>query len=356
VTPQPALEVAAPGAYASIQDFGRRGLRRIGVPWAGVLDVRLMRVANALAGNAAGAPVMECFDGGQQFVARGDPVRVAVAGDAEIELQRHGERSPFPPWRSTLLHDGDALRIRRLRSGRIAVIAVQGLAVAPVLSSTSTYARAGLGGLDGRALQAGDRLPAARASAGPDLGLAKAPRDEHGPIRIVFGPQADHFTEAAMQVLLDSDYRVTPDADRMGVRLQGPGLAHAGARDIVSDATVPGSIQVPGNGQPIVLLADAQTAGGYPKIATVIGADLARVAHSRPGQSLRFAAVDVAEGERLARAAEAETRALLAAIRPLAADGVDEQALYTENLVSGTVHALAPEWRPLPRSPEGTEP
>ena len=115
---------------------------------------------------------------------------------------------------------------------------------------------------------------------------------------------------------------------------KAPALAHQGAREIVSDATVPGSIQVPGNGQPIVLLADAQTAGGYPKIATVIGADLPRLAASRPGQMLRFALVDAAEGERLARAAEAETRTLLAALRPLRLGGVDEAVRATWSAAS----------------------
>jgi biotin-dependent carboxylase-like uncharacterized protein len=353
--PSPALEVLSPGPLASIQDAGRRGLRRIGVPWAGVLDVRLMRLANALAGVADDAPVIECFDGGQQFAARGATLRVAVAGDAELELERGGERRALPAWRSLRLHDGDTLRIRRLRSGRIAMVALEGLAVPAMFGSASTYARAGLGGVDGRALRSGDRLAAAPTRGGPDAALPLPPKPHAGPVRVVPGPQADHFTAAALQTLLGSDYRVTPEADRMGVRLQGPPLAHAGSHDIVSDATVPGSIQVPGNGQPIVLLADAQTAGGYPKIATVIGADLALVAGSRPGQALRFAAVDVAEGERLARAAEAATRALLAAIRPLAGDGIDERALYTENLVSGTVHALAPEWRPLAPPPsQGT--
>ena len=129
----------------------------------------------------------------------------------------------------------------------------------------------------------------------------------------------------------------------MGVRLEGPLLAHLGAREIVSDATVPGSIQVPGNGQPIALLADAQTAGGYPKIATVISVDLPRLAASRPGQVLRFAWVDAAEGERIARAAEGQTRALLAALRPLLTGGIDEAALYASNLVTGFLHALSPE-------------
>jgi allophanate hydrolase len=166
------------------------------------------------------------------------------------------------------------------------------------------------------------------------------------PIRVVAGPQADHFSEATLAAFVGAGYRVTAEADRMGVRLEGPPLPHLGEPEIVSDATVPGSIQVPGNGQPIVLLADAQTAGGYPKIATVVGADLARVAGARPGQTLRFALVDAAEGERLARADESETRALLARLGPLLDGGVDAAALYAGNLISGVVHALSSELRP----------
>lgn len=341
------LEILAPGAYASLQDVGRRGYRRIGVPWAGVLDARLMRIANTLVGNAEGAPVIECFDGGLQLAARGAAVRVAVAGDAVIELERDGERRPLPPWRSVTLAEGELLRVRRLGSGRIAMVAVSGLALPVVMGSASTYARAALGGLDGRALGSAMRLSVAAAPGGPERILPRPPLVDGGPIRVVPGPQADHFPPAALDALIGGEYRVTAEADRMGVRLEGPPLAHLGAREIVSDATVPGSIQVPGNGQPIVLLADAQTAGGYPKIATVIGADIARLAACRPGQTLRFAAVSAADGERVARTADTETRALLAAIRPLAGDGVDVAALYGANLVSGVVHALAPEYRPL---------
>ncbi len=343
---QPHLEVIAPGAYASLQDIGRRGYRRVGVPWAGVLDARLMRIANALVGNAEGAPVIECFDGGLQLAARGAALRLAVAAEATVEIDSAGERRVSDAWRSLTLADGDVLRLRRLERGRIAVIAVEGLALPQVLGSASTYARAALGGVDGRALSAGMRLPALPASARLEQGLADAPRTAGGPIRVVAGPQADHFADAALAAFVAAEYRVTSDADRMGVRLEGPLLAHRGAREIVSDATVPGSIQVPGNGQPIVLLADAQTAGGYPKIATVISADLPRLAASRPGQSLRFAFVDAAEGEQLARAAEAETRTLLASLRPLLAGGIDEAALYSSNLIAGVVHALSSELRP----------
>ncbi|MEO8278850.1 MAG: biotin-dependent carboxyltransferase family protein [Ideonella sp.] len=336
-----AIEVMAPGAYASVQDFGRRGLRRVGVPWAGVLDPRLMRIANALVGNAQTVPVIECFDGGLQLAARGGALRVAVAGDAVIEVEAGGERRVLGAWRSICLADGDMLRLRKLEHNRIAVVAVEGLTLPQVLGSASTYSRALLGGIDGRVLSAGARIPAAIASERREQMLPAVPIDAGSPIRIVAGPQADHFSAATLAAFGMAEYRVTGDADRMGIRLEGPTLEHLGAREIVSDATVPGSIQVPGNGQPIVLLADAQTAGGYPKIGTVIGADLPRLAAARPGQSVRFELIDADEAERLARVAEVHTLALIAGLRPLLIGGIDEAAIYACNLVSGVVDALA---------------
>ena len=342
------LEIVSPGAFASLQDGGRHGFRRIGVPWAGVLDRRLMRIANALAGRDEHAPVIECFDGGLHVVAHGGAVKLAVAGDAVVEVDGPDGRRQLAPWRSVTLADGEALRVRKMGSGRIAMVAIVGLELPAVMGSASTYVRAGLGGVDGRALAAGTRLALNDADAwGSDHVLTQPPSADERPIRLVPGPQADHFSAAALEALVGGDYRVTTEADRMGVRLEGARLEHSGAADIVSDATVAGSIQVPGAGQPIVLLADAQTAGGYPKIATVITADLGRLAALRPGQTLRFATVTAAEGAQIARAAEAETRALIAAIRPLPADGIDLVALYTGNLVDGVVHALGPEYRPL---------
>ena len=345
---QTELEIVSPGAFASLQDGGRHGFRRIGVPWAGVLDGRLMRIANALAGRDEAAPVIECFDGGLQLTAHGGAAKVAVAGDAVVEVDGPDGRRQLAPWRSVTIADGEALRVRKMGSGRIAMVAVTGLNAPQVMGSASTYVRAGLGGVDGRALAAGTRLALNDADAwGSDRVLTQPPAVDERPIRLVPGPQADHFSAAALEALVGGDYRVTAEADRMGVRLEGAKLEHSGAADIVSDATVAGSIQVPGAGQPIVLLADAQTAGGYPKIATVITADLGRLAALRPGQRLRFATVTAAEGAQIARAAEAETRALIAAIRPLPADGIDLVALYTGNLVDGVVHALGPEYRPL---------
>ena len=342
------LEIVSPGAFASLQDSGRHGFRRIGVPWAGVLDRRLMRIANALADRDENAPVIECSDGGLHVVAHGGAVKLAVAGDAVVEVDGPDGRRQLAPWRSVTIAEGEALRVRKMGSGRIAMVAIVGFDLPAVMGSASTYVRAGLGGVDGRALAAGTRLALNDADAwGSDHVLTQPPAADERPIRLVPGPQADHFSAAALEALVGGDYRVTTEADRMGIRLEGAKLEHSGAADIVSDATVAGSIQVPGAGQPIVLLADAQTAGGYPKIATVITADLGRLAALRPGQTLRFATVTAAEGAQIARAAEAETRALIAAIRPLPADGIDLVALYTGNLVDGVVHALGPEYRPL---------
>ncbi|MCZ4306695.1 biotin-dependent carboxyltransferase family protein [Zoogloeaceae bacterium G21618-S1] len=335
-----ALEIRSPGALASIQDVGRRGWRRIGVPWAGALAPQLLRIANTLAGNDVLAPAIECFDGGQQFVARDGAVRLAVAGDAQLEhLTADGKRS-LVAWRSLTLADGETLRVVTTGAGRLAVVAVFGLDRPRVLGSAATYARAALGGLDGRALQAGDRLNVIEPAPAPEQHLRQPPTPDAGPIRVVLGPQADHFAPASLDAFLSAPFEITAEADRMGVRLAGEPLVHrdAAAREIVSDAAVPGAIQVPGNGLPIVLLADGHTAGGYPKIATVITADLVRLAERKPGEQIRFVAVSVAEAEDLARAAEHSLQASLGDIVPLAGDGViDLDALYTCNLLSGII-------------------
>ena len=342
------LEVLNGGTLSTIQDRGRFGLRRFGVPASGALDPQLMRIANCLVGNPEDHAVIESFEGGLQLRALASGLRVAVAGGAHCELLRDGQRSPLPAWRSVRLEAGDHLRVLDTGARRCAVVALAGLEIAPQLGSASTYVRAGLGGIDGRALRAGDRLQASSTASRPARILPKPPKVATGPIRVVPGPQQDHFEAAVMATFLSASYVLSSDADRMGLRLAGPQLVHRRDKgsEIISDTTVPGSIQVPGNGQPIVLLADAQTAGGYPKIATVIGADLGRLAASRPGQVLRFTLVDAAEAERLARATEAETRSLLARLGPLLDGGIDEAALYACNLVSGVVHSLSSEYRP----------
>jgi allophanate hydrolase len=330
------IEIASPGAYASIQDGGRRGLRRVGVPWSGVLDPARMKIANALVGNPAAAPVIEHFDCGLAFKVVQGRVRVAVAGAAVVELSHGQSADRIPCWRSICVAEGDTLRIRALQAGRLVVVALGGLQAQETLGSASTYARAGIG----KPLATGDRLNA-RFKDAADLVLPQPPPDADAPIRVVAGPQAGHFSDDALEQLCAEPFAVTEQADRMGVRLRGPLLQHRSDahKDIISDATVPGSMQVPGSGQPIVLLADAQTAGGYPKIATVISADLGRLANRRSGETLRFQLIDVASAEQAAKAHAAATAQLVASIRPIPGDGaVDVEALYNSNLISGAIN------------------
>mgnify|MGYP005748437979 CR=1 FL=1 len=325
-----ALVVTAPGTAACIQDLGRFGHRRIGVPWSGTLAPELLAIANRLVGNEDGAPGIECFAGGQAFTAGDAAVRVAVAGDAELEVEAHGVVRHVPAWQSLRLLPGETLRIRALHDGRVALLALAGADVPKALGSASAHARSGLGG---GWLAAGTRIECAAAPVQPEWRLDDVPMTTDAPIRVIAGPQMEHFTAETWNTFLNAEYRIGQAADRMGMRLDGPTLAHrdAASRDIVSDAVIPGAVQVPGHGQPIVLLADAQTAGGYPKIACVISADLPRLATRKPGEAVRFACVDAATGEAAARAAHAALQTRLAKLRRLTAEGIDLAALYPEN-------------------------
>ena len=342
------LTVESPGALATIQDLGRPGWRRFGVPRSGALAPALLRIANALAGNAQGAPAIEFFVAGPTLAAGDAPVRLAFAGDFAVVLTRtDGTQNTIDSWRSVTLKPGEKVRAGQPRANRVGCIAVDGLECSAMLGSASTYPRARMGGLKGTALAAKDQLVAASAGAKSTVErvLREVPRIARGPIRVVLGPQADYFDAAAIDILCGTEYTVSSDADRMGVRLHGAPLRHDAAKgaEIVSDATVPGSIQVPGNGLPIVLLADGQTAGGYPKIATVASVDLPRLAVANVGTRLRFAAVSVAEAEALARAEEAKLVACLRTIGPLLLDGdVDLESIYGSNLISGMIDAHDP--------------
>jgi biotin-dependent carboxylase-like uncharacterized protein len=219
-----------------------------------------------------------------------------------------------------------------------------GIEVAPVLGSRSTYVRAGLGGFRGRALREGDVLALGPAAAGngPELRLPGIDFPLPESVRIVLGPQDDHFTGEALATLLADTFTVTPASDRMGLRLAGTRLPHSRGYNIVSDGIAPGSIQVPGDGLPIVLLADRQTTGGYPKIATVASADLPGLGRIGPGARVRFVATTVAAAEELRRSLEAEMATWAARLEPAGAGAaLDPARLYTDNLVSGVTDAAA---------------
>jgi allophanate hydrolase len=323
-----------------VQDLGRVGYQNIGVPVSGALDGFGLRLANALVGNPQGTAALEILVNGPTIEIAADTARLALVGAGASLCVGSEATRVVASGQSVTLRRGDVVQVTLGRQSACCYLAVEGgIAVPRVLGSASTYVRAALGGLNGRTLQRDDVIPLAvgcasernelRAPAAPST-----PADQ--PIRVVLGPQQKYFRKEALAVLLDAEFRVSKDADRMGMRLDGPLLQHRGGWDIVSDAIATGSIQVPGSGQPIVLLADHQTTGGYPKIATVISADLPRLGRCRPGDPLRFVSVELEEAEEICREAEREFAKLVAALEQAPNGGnLDLGSLYGENLISG---------------------
>ena len=336
------LKVLAPGLHTTVQDLGRPGYQAIGVPVSGALDGVSLRLANALVGNSLGSPGIEILLSGPTLEVVADTVRVALVGPG-ASLAVGAERPRVvAAGQSLTLPRGEIFQIVCGGQSACCYLAFEGgIAVPHVLGSTSTYVRAAIGGIEGRALRHGDLVPLAmvRASARTELRLpSPMTATDEQPIRVVLGPQQECFTEAAVEALLGGEFRVSPTADRMGMRLDGPLLRHRHGWDIVSDAVATGAIQVPGSGQPILLLADHQTTGGYPKIATVISPDLPVVGRRRPGDRLRFVAVTVEAAEEACRSEEDRLARLVAALEPVPpGPRVDLCSLYGGNLISGVV-------------------
>ncbi len=326
---RPALFVHDGGLLTTVQDGGRRGWQRAGVPVCGALDREWLHAANLLCGNAPDAAALEITHSGPLLEVMAHSARIAVAGDVELErIAADGTASPLQSWRSVVLRDRERLRVGRVRSGLRAVVAVEGgVDVAPVLDSRSTCLRSHFGGVRGRRLQRG-WLPLRRDYAGhhPDLQLDAATLHDaqltargESPIRVVLGPQDDAVTRESLDALLHAALQVSHRSDRTGLRLDGVRLRHRGTAEIDSEGCAQGSVQVPGSGQPIVLLADRGTTGGYPKVATVASADLPRLARLRPGERLRLQAVDVDTAEALRRQRESVLAALGDALVPVPA-------------------------------------
>ncbi|WP_378942359.1 biotin-dependent carboxyltransferase family protein [Mesorhizobium sp. ANAO-SY3R2] len=330
------LEVLTAGPMLTVQDGGRKGLRRFGVSTAGPMDGPAMALANALCGNAPEAAALEFAGMGGSFSAS-CPVRFAVTGgDCDIRI---AERRILPG-ESHRLNPGETLKVGAMKDAVWGYIAFAGgISVPLALGSRATHLRSGLGGLDGRALRAGDILPLGKDEAA-DRCLRPAsplPSAVGSPIRIVLGPQDDYFDAEVIARLTETEFTVTPQRDRMAMVLGGAELPAARGHDIVSDATVPGSIQVPGSRQPIVLMAESQTTGGYPKIATVISADLPRLAQLPVGTRFRFAVVSRDEGEIVWLAHAKALRAALADLQAKPEGLLQSEYLLSCNLIGGVV-------------------
>jgi antagonist of KipI len=297
VPPESALVVQDAGPLTTVQDLGRAGWLAVGIPPAGPVDRSALVLANRLAGNPAGAAGLECTLIGPRLEFSDERV-VAVTG-AEMPVALNG--AEVARWRALRVRAGDVLRLGPARAGARSYVAVSGgIATPPALGSRATYLRGRLGGLEGRALRKGDRVPLGPAPAAAPRAAAVRPDripDYSGEpeIRVILGPQDDRFTAAGIAAFLDGPYEMLSQSDRMGARFRGPRIEHARGHDIISDGIPLGGVQVVGDGQPIVLLVDRQSTGGYTKIATVCSFDVERVGQMKPGQRLRFRRVTVAE-------------------------------------------------------------
>lgn len=285
------LLVLKPGMLTTIQDLGRWGLQSRGVPVAGPMDPWSHRLANALVGNDPRAAMLEITLVGPELEMSDE--RLAAVTGAEFEVLI--DERPAPYNAPFLVPSGSRIRFRGRRRGTRAYLALAGGIDSPVtLGSRATHLVCGMGGLNGRPLRAGDQVPLGDAAssrgpahpiAHPDVPLPGA----ESVVRVLPGPQVELFAPDALDVLQSRPYTIAPNSDRMGFRLSGPALKHAGGADILSDATPLGTLQVPASGEPILLMADRQTTGGYPKIATVISADLTVAGQLGPGDAIRFA-------------------------------------------------------------------
>ncbi|WP_398505464.1 biotin-dependent carboxyltransferase family protein [Thermoanaerobacterium thermosaccharolyticum] len=307
------FKVLNPGLFTTVQDMGRFGYESQGVPTSGAMDEFALRIANILVENDENAPCLEITLMGPTFKVLNDAM-IAVTG-AEIQPLVNG--FPRSCWSSFPVQKGDIVSFRPIKSGCRAYLAVAGGFKGDfIMNSVSTYTRGKLGGINGRQIEKDDVLKGGVSKPGLQ---AKKVRDEYIPsysneeeIRVILGPQDDYFSEEAVKIFLTSTYVITKDSDRMGYRLEGPEIkAKEGheikakeGHDIITDGILPGAIQIPGNGKPIVILKDAQTTGGYKKIATVISFDLSKLAQLKPGDKIRFRTVDLTEAHKILAEAE----------------------------------------------------
>jgi 5-oxoprolinase (ATP-hydrolysing) subunit C len=341
------LLISTIGPASSIQDGGRHGAQRYGLTPSGAMDRLALAAANCLVGNTLFAAAIEIGPFGATFTAREGAVRVGLAGaprDADIAGRTVASET------SMTLADGETLTLGFARGGSFTYLAIEGgIAGEPTFGSLAVNARAGLGSPYPRSLQAGDELQAAAASGAAELRI-DLPSTDTGPIRVVMGPQDDEFADAMTALFLESEWRISATSDRMGYRLEGPAIKHLHGHNIASDGTVNGSIQVPGNGQPIVLMPDRGTSGGYPKIATVISADFGRFAQIPAGKVFRFKSVSMTEAQTEARKFSQLLRALPNRLHAIENFELNIEALQSANVAGAAISAIDAETWQIPSS------
>ena len=342
-----ALRILEPGLLTTVQDLGRIGYQHLGVPTSGALDPVSFRAANILVGNAPTEGALEIAYVGPIFSVEADSINLACAG-AEVSVEVLSDEAAltgarYSSMQSFRAYRGQVVRVGQTAGWSVVYLAVEGgFDIKPVLGSVSTYVRGHIGGWQGRALAAGDTLPLRRSIAGTrdefrleGLDLARPSR-----FRVVLGPQNTRFSDKSIRAFLDGEYTISPATDRMAMQLDGPKLEHIGGHDIVSDGIAQGSIQIPGHGQPVILMADRQTTGGYPKVATVISADLPALGRTRIGDKISFQEASVEEAQHLRRTLLQQIDAIADRMVPAYRSRDDLTAcLLTNNLISGITNA-----------------
>ncbi len=306
------FEVLEPGILTTIQDLGRYGFSQFGVPPSGALDTFSFRAGNLLVGNRGEEACLETALVGLKLMTLKEIVISITGGDLCPTL--NGE--PLAMWRTHLLVEGDVIRFKKVQAGCRAYLAVSGGFFVPrIMGSSSTYLSGKFGGLEGRKLKRGDILysldltpPLNQLGLQFPIDWISFPEKEVS-LRVIPGPQDHYFTEEGFQTFCSSPYHVTPACDRMGLRLEGPKIERRPdvEESIISEGLVAGAIQVPGDGQPIIILTELVT-GGYAKIATIISTDLPRVAQLKPGDQVRFIPVSIEEAHGLLKEQEKRFR------------------------------------------------
>ena len=287
------INIIEAGIASTVQDNGRYGYKAFGVPQSGAFDSYAHNCANILAGNSDDCATLEIIGGGLHLQFHSDAF-VAVAG---AEMHCWLNEQPVTNWSAFPIAAGSRLRFCYASTGKCAYLAIRGgIQTEPMLESRSTYCRAGIGGSDGRLLKSGDELPLLTDTDIPHTGLILPTAfipvyDSVIALRCLIGPQSEYFSKQSILDFFSNPYSITPDFDRMGCRLHGKPLTHIIDSELISQPLLPGAIQAPKSGQPIVMLADAQTCGGYPIIAVVIGADLSKLAQANAGDVVHFVLV-----------------------------------------------------------------
>jgi antagonist of KipI len=296
------VKIISPGLLTTVQDDGRYAYQRFGMSISGAMDRFSSHVANFLVGNDPGEAVLETTLMGPSLEMQGDCV-IALTG-ADMAPQIDGKAVPM--WQTLFVPKGSMLTFSALTCGARGYIAFAGgIDLPEVMGSRSTYVKAKVGGLEGRPLRAGDVLSVNRLKKSLNIKRVRV-AEQYIPnypteqvLRVVLGPQDDYFTQEGIDTLVSETYTVSKECDRMGYRLEGKPIAHKESADIISDGIMIGSVQVPGNGLPIILMADRQTTGGYTKVATVISVDLPKVAQAKAGDSFRFEIVSVEQAQQI---------------------------------------------------------